>query len=354
MPFLVKTLSDSQTLQAGDVIATGTPAGVGFGQNPPVWLQPGDLVEVSVTGLGVLSNRIAELTAKNQTIARVAKQSHIPISNLGKSCGGYGLTTVNSKNLYYRQTGLASGPPIIFIHGLGASSEFYTPLISALELDKSHSLHLLDLEGHGISPTSAASTISISSYASDVHALIQHANISDATIVAHSMGCLVALTLTIKHPELASKLVLLGPPPSPVPDAGRNGAITRAATVRGQGMAAVVDAVITAGTSTKSKADTLIGIAAARMSLLGQDPEGYAKGCTALAGVTEALHVSQIKAQTLIITGDEDKVSPPQVCEKYAGDIKGAKVTVLLHVGHWHVLEDLSAVSMAVGPFLQQ
>ncbi|KAF8854386.1 fumarylacetoacetate hydrolase-like protein [Acephala macrosclerotiorum] len=354
VPFLVKTLSEGQTLQPGDVIATGTPAGVGFGQKPPVFLKPGDVVEVSITGLGVLKNTIAEPTSQNTTISRLAKESRIPISNLSKTCGGYGLTSLSSKELYYRQAGIASGPPTIFIHGLGGSSEFYTPLISSLGLDKSHSLHLLDLEGHGLSPTSAASVISISSYASDFAALAQHANItSGATIIAHSMGCLVALALAIQEPELVSKLLLLGPPPSPVPEAGRNGSIARAATVRAQGMAAVVDAVIIAGTSTHSKTNNPIGIAAARLSLLGQDPEGYAKGCTALAGAVDALPVSQIKASTLIVTGDEDKVSPPAVCEKYAGEINGAKIVVLPQIGHWHVFEDLSAVSKAVGPFLQ-
>lgn len=42
IPTLVKTLSEGATLRAGDVIATGTPAGVGFGQNPVRFLKPGD------------------------------------------------------------------------------------------------------------------------------------------------------------------------------------------------------------------------------------------------------------------------------------------------------------------------
>jgi pimeloyl-ACP methyl ester carboxylesterase len=305
-----------------------------------------------VTGLGVLRNTIAAPTAKNQIIERVAKETHIPTSNLNKTCGGLGLTSINSKNLYYRQAGLADGPPIILIHGLGGSSEFYTPLITSLELEKTHSLHLLDIEGHGLSPTSAASTITISSYAADFYALSQHLKVGSATVIAHSMGCLVALDLATNHPEVVSKLILLGPPPSPVPEAGRNGALSRAAAVRSSGMAAVVDTVITAGTSAKSKTDNPVAIAAARMSLLGQDPEGYAKGCTALAGV-EALPLQNLRAKTLIITGDEDKVSPPAVCEKYAGEIKGTKVHVLPQVGHWHIFEDVNGVAKAVGPFLQ-
>jgi 2-keto-4-pentenoate hydratase/2-oxohepta-3-ene-1,7-dioic acid hydratase in catechol pathway len=47
------------TLNPGDVIATGTPAGVGFARNPPVFLRPGDTIEVGVDGIGVLRNPIA-------------------------------------------------------------------------------------------------------------------------------------------------------------------------------------------------------------------------------------------------------------------------------------------------------
>ena len=56
---LVESLSEHVTLEPGDVLATGTPAGVGFARNPPVWMQPGDRVEVEIEGLGVLANLVA-------------------------------------------------------------------------------------------------------------------------------------------------------------------------------------------------------------------------------------------------------------------------------------------------------
>ena len=348
----MQTLSAAQTLQPGDVLATGTPAGVGFGQKPPVFLKPGDVVEVSVTGLGVLRNTVAEPTATNQVTARVQKASHVPVSNLEKSCGGVGLTSLNSKRLYYRQAGVRTGPSVIFIHGLGGSSEFYIPLITKLGLYQTHSLHLLDLEGHGLSPTSAASSISISSYASDVYALALHAKINNATIFAHSMGCLVAFKLASDHPEMVAKLVLIGPPPSPAPDADRNYYTARAAAVRSSGMASVVDAVVQAETSAESKTDNPIAIAAIRLSLLGQDPEGYAKGCIAWSGCSETIAVSQAKAHTLIVAGEEDKISPPRICEMYVRDVKGAQVVVLPQVGHWHVFEDLNGVTNVVSQFM--
>jgi 2-keto-4-pentenoate hydratase/2-oxohepta-3-ene-1,7-dioic acid hydratase in catechol pathway len=59
IPELIATVSAGMTLLPGDLIATGTPAGVGIGFDPPKFLTSGDLVEVSITGLGRLSNRIA-------------------------------------------------------------------------------------------------------------------------------------------------------------------------------------------------------------------------------------------------------------------------------------------------------
>ncbi|MEO3887065.1 fumarylacetoacetate hydrolase family protein [Nonomuraea sp. B5E05] len=56
---LISHLSRAMTLEPGDIIATGTPAGVGFKRTPPVLLKDGDLVEVEIDGLGTLANRVA-------------------------------------------------------------------------------------------------------------------------------------------------------------------------------------------------------------------------------------------------------------------------------------------------------
>ena len=58
IPQLIAFLSSVFTLEPGDIISTGTPAGVGFSYKPPRWLRAGDEVEVSVEGVGVLSNPV--------------------------------------------------------------------------------------------------------------------------------------------------------------------------------------------------------------------------------------------------------------------------------------------------------
>lgn len=58
IPTLIATLSRGQTLEPGDVLSTGTPAGVGMGLNPPSYLRPGDVVEAEIERIGILRNTV--------------------------------------------------------------------------------------------------------------------------------------------------------------------------------------------------------------------------------------------------------------------------------------------------------
>jgi len=58
IPALIEFLSKHNTLEPGDVIATGTPPGVGFARKPPIFLKDGDICEVEIDGLGILTNPV--------------------------------------------------------------------------------------------------------------------------------------------------------------------------------------------------------------------------------------------------------------------------------------------------------
>jgi 2-keto-4-pentenoate hydratase/2-oxohepta-3-ene-1,7-dioic acid hydratase in catechol pathway len=64
VPFLISYISQFMTLLPGDIISTGTPAGVGLGMNPPCYLKPGDVVELGIDGLGT-SKQIAKAYLPN-------------------------------------------------------------------------------------------------------------------------------------------------------------------------------------------------------------------------------------------------------------------------------------------------
>ena len=351
IPFLVKTLSEGQALQPGDVLATGTPAGVGFGFRPMKFLNPGDEVTVQVTGLGSLTNRISSAQTSNATLERISAKTDIPVFNSKMlDIQTPGLKKVGSKFLFYRRLEAKQGSShITFIHGLGSSFDYFTALIPSLQ--ENNTLHLLDLEGHGLSPTSADGVLSIASYAEDISALLASEGVSETALVAHSMGSLIAAKLVIDNPQLVTKVVLMGPPPSPLPEAASNGSKARAKLVRQKGMLEVVDALAASAVSEKTKSTNLLAITALRLALTSQHPEGYAKGCTALASAPE-LDFSKIACPTLIVTGEEDKVSPPALCEQYGKKLTSSKIEVLEHVGHWHLFEDVVKVTQSVNAFL--
>ena len=60
IPQIIAFCSDFTTLAPGDVIATGTPEGVGHSRKPPLWMKPGDTLEVEITGIGVLRAHIVD------------------------------------------------------------------------------------------------------------------------------------------------------------------------------------------------------------------------------------------------------------------------------------------------------
>ncbi len=58
VPTFIETVTAYVTLEPGDLLATGTPAGVGIGFDPPRYLQPGDVVRVAISGIGELTNPV--------------------------------------------------------------------------------------------------------------------------------------------------------------------------------------------------------------------------------------------------------------------------------------------------------
>jgi 2-keto-4-pentenoate hydratase/2-oxohepta-3-ene-1,7-dioic acid hydratase in catechol pathway len=57
---LIELISVAMRLEPGDVIITGTPGGVGAARKPPVYMKPGDVFEVEIDGLGVLTNSVQD------------------------------------------------------------------------------------------------------------------------------------------------------------------------------------------------------------------------------------------------------------------------------------------------------
>ncbi len=77
IPQIIAFCSDFTALSPGDVIATGTPEGVGHGRKPPLWMKPGDVLEVEISGIGVLRTRIVDERSPLRCIIRGADDPNL-------------------------------------------------------------------------------------------------------------------------------------------------------------------------------------------------------------------------------------------------------------------------------------
>ncbi|KXJ86360.1 hypothetical protein Micbo1qcDRAFT_236911 [Microdochium bolleyi] len=357
IPELIATLSAGQTLQPGDILATGTPAGVGIGKTPPVFLRPGDEIAISVTGLGTLINKVAQKDSVNPTIKRVDQATAFQLSNNTRERGRQ-YTMINDKPVSY----LRQGPSqdfkrhAVFVHGLGATKELWAPLTSALAWHNT-ALHLYDFEGHGLTPTHPLSELSVSSLAADLSGVIWSAGItssSPATLVAHGMGCLVALKFAVENLGLVERLVLLSPPATTIAEGAKKDALARAALVRAEGMPAIANTIISEtfpqAQGVHERKTNVLAETVVRVSLLSQDPEGYAKALCALATSDRELgdeDIRLVQCPVLIVAGRDDEGT----ARHYGELLSNASVEVVDSAGHWVVFEDSASVADAVDRF---
>ncbi|KAK1533567.1 hypothetical protein CPAR01_10275 [Colletotrichum paranaense] len=358
IPHLIRTLSAGQTLQPGDVIATGTPAGVGIGKAPPVFLKPGDELAVTIAGLGTLRNRVADHSQINPTEQKILERSMdlFRLDNSEKSKQAqFGLNrSIGRFGAGYQRLGVGKDP-IILVHGLGGTKDYWLPLITSLELGDSASVHVYDFAGHGHTPTHPLETITVDSLTQDLSGVFSLAEAdsgtSPATLIAHSHGCLIAISYALAHPGHVQRLILFGPPPLPLHSSIKDQLINFASLARTQGLSKIIEDVVATQVSGHTKKTNPLAVAAVRLSLAGQDPEAYAKACSAFASAG-VLGLEELDAETLLITGQDDPVSSPAVVEDYVQKINGSRKVVLPNVGHWHVFEDFAGADQSLREFL--
>jgi 3-oxoadipate enol-lactonase len=231
------------------------------------------------------------------------------------------------------------GDPVCCIHGLGGSSNSFTPLMPALSR---HRVLRIDLPGSGRSQR-AEGGLSIARFADAVLLACQRLGITRAHFVGHSMGTIVCQHLAVAAPALVRSLALFGPLMA-LPDAGRAAVRARGAKARSGGLSALHDitqGLLQTALSSHTREHQPLAVAFVRESLMRQDPACYANTCDALADA-QAAAVGNISAPVLLVTGDEDGVAPPQTVRGLAEKLHAARstrVVVLPKCGHWTPIE---------------
>ncbi|GAA5939802.1 hypothetical protein JCM3775_001631 [Rhodotorula graminis] len=254
----------------------------------------------------------------------------------------------------------SSREAIVFLHGLGSSHSFYSAALPLSRLSAApHPYRLVryDMDGHGLSPVSQLDTaddagmLAVEDLVEDLAAVLERVGVDRVrALVGHSLGGMVACAFAARYPDKVDKLVLLGAMRALSPSL-QTLMLKRAHTVLEHGMSAVVDQVVAAGLSERTRADSPLAVAMVRALVLATKPEGYAAACRALAGASEPEY-SRIKAETLVVAGEYDVLSDAATSDHLCDEIPNARRVDLSGVGHWHAVEDPAGVARVLDEFL--
>jgi 3-oxoadipate enol-lactonase len=244
------------------------------------------------------------------------------------------------------------GPVIVCIHGLGGSSNTFTPLMAAMAR---HRVVRIDLPGSARSQR-VEGDLSIDRFVEVILNICSRLNITQAHWVGHSLGTIVCQHIAVSEPKMVLGLSLFGPLLSP-PDAARSALQARAAKARSeglQGMHDIAQALVQAALSSETRERLPLAVSFVRESVMRQDAESYARTCEALA-CSQAAAIEQVKVPVLLVTGDEDGVAPPQAVRLMANKFhqtRNCRVVVLPRCGHWTPIERPDECSRELREFL--
>lgn len=237
------------------------------------------------------------------------------------------------------------GETLILVHGLGGSTNTWYPQAQILKRDLK--VIAYDLPGSGRTPV--RDDVTIESLVADLHEVVEQSGAARVHLGGHSLGTIICQHYAARYPDRVASLALVGAFPEP-PEPARKALRDRAAKVRAEGMAAIADAIVTAGTSDDTKANNLVAASFVRESIMAQPAEGYARACEALAGLSRA-NLSEWQGPALLLTGDQDRTSPPDTGSALAANIQGAEFRVLDGCGHWATIERAKQVNYAMTLF---
>jgi 3-oxoadipate enol-lactonase len=247
------------------------------------------------------------------------------------------------------------GDAVLMLHGLGGTSNTWAALMPAIARFR---CIRPDLPGSGRSDR-IEGALSLDRFVAASLRALAAAGVEKAHVVAHSMGTIVAQHLAALHPTVVRSLALFGPLLAP-PEPARASIRARAQKARSggaAGMQEIADALVTASTSRATKAGRHAAVAFVRESLMRQPPDGYARSCEALADM-QAVDTAKVTCPTLLVTGDEDVVAPPQAVrmmkDKLAETNAGVDSEVLRGCGHWTPIEMPDECAALLRRFLER
>jgi pimeloyl-ACP methyl ester carboxylesterase len=259
--------------------------------------------------------------------------------------------TVGDIDLFYELTDYtepwkAGAAPVVFIHGLGGDHRMW--LYQVPVFCRHHPTITLDLRGHGQS-TRPNADFTMADMARDVVRLLRALGVERAHLIGLSLGGMVVQQLALDYP-LAGASLVLADTLCGTPAEFRE--VMRAALqfIETNSMATVAEARIT-NAFTDRVDPVMRGYFIDEVAR--NDKAAYVRAAHAAFGFAVCERLGEIRAPTLVVVGDEDRVTPPMLSETIASRIPGARLARIAGAGHISNIEYAGEFNRVVLEFLE-
>jgi pimeloyl-ACP methyl ester carboxylesterase len=231
-------------------------------------------------------------------------------------------------------------PAIVFLHGSGDNAHVWDAVIACLP---QYTAIALDLPGHGaLIDRPGPAGMAIEDYAGTVRAELTRRGLSHVCLVGHSLGSAIALRMALDYPALVSRLVLVG---------------------AGARLRVLPDLLAQARTDPEAAKKTLVELAFApahqqQAEVFAGEVAPTAPGmlyrdlaaCDAFDMMSELGRIAQ---PTLVVTGEEDRLTPPKYARFLAEHLDNARLVLLPNAGHYVQIEAPEATADAIRAWLE-
>jgi len=243
---------------------------------------------------------------------------------------------------------MGAGPPVLFVHGFPLAGEMWHE--AARRLSGWRAI-MPDLRGHGRSDVTP--TVTIARFADDLVALLDAlGETQPVVLVGLSMGGVIAFDFFRRHRSCLRAIVLVGARPTPEPPEGksRREALAQAVLRDGSVVAAESMVPLLFGSATSAE------VRRRWHGVIAQtQPVGVAAAARALAEREDSVPtLSQIDCPTLLVFGEEDAITPPDVGRQMHAAIRGSRLVLIPRAGHLPPIEQPERFADVLREFLAE
>jgi 3-oxoadipate enol-lactonase len=239
------------------------------------------------------------------------------------------------------------GPPLFLFHSLLSDRASFDAIVPALS--RSFRVIVPELPGFG---GSQAVTGGLAAVADRMAQMMRDAAAGeDAIVLGNGYGGFVALQMAIRHPGIATKLILADCGAA-FSEAGREAFRNMAAASSAKGLAAITDVAMRRLFAPEFQAQHPDLMQGRREAFLRTDPDVFRAACDALAKLDLRGEVAKVKVPVLVLVGEHDEATPPPMSHELAGLLPRARLEIIPGCAHVPQLQAPQTFLEVIGDFL--